>query len=164
MIIAPLASKMAYMLSNIMKNVVVDTSVFVSALIRADKAPRQVMRLCLLRKIQPFMGNALLNEFESLLGRKHIYANSPLTDPQRRDLFNDFLNVCQWVSIYYLWRPNLRDEADNHLIELALAGGASYLITSNIKDFKGSELLFPQLEITTASDFIAQSEIDPWQL
>ena len=29
-----------------------------------------------------------------------------------------------WVRVYYLWRPNLPDEADNHLVELAVAGNA----------------------------------------
>ena len=31
---------------------------------------------------------------------------------------------CRWTRIYFLWRPNLRDESDNHLVELAVAGGA----------------------------------------
>lgn len=26
-----------------------------------------------------------------------------------------------WTRIYFGWRPNLRDEADNHLVELAVA-------------------------------------------
>ena len=30
-----------------------------------------------------------------------------------------------WVTVYYGWRPNLSDEGDNHLIELALAGGTA---------------------------------------
>ena len=41
----------------------------------------------------------------------------------------------QLFSVYYRWRPNLRDEADNHLIELTVACGADYLVTRNIKDF-----------------------------
>ncbi|WP_345792637.1 hypothetical protein AAG895_14140 [Thauera sp. JM12B12] len=27
----------------------------------------------------------------------------------------------RWVSVYFGWRPNLPDEGDNHLFELALA-------------------------------------------
>jgi len=37
--------------------------------------------------------------------------------------------------IYFLWRPNLRDEADNHLVELAVAGGAQAVVTRNKRDF-----------------------------
>ena len=39
-------------------------------------------------------------------------------------MFHSFLSLCEWVPVYYLWRPNLRDEGDNHLIELAVAGRA----------------------------------------
>jgi hypothetical protein len=30
------------------------------------------------------------------------------------------------------WRPNLRDEGDNHLVELAIAGGAEAIVTYNV--------------------------------
>lgn len=62
-----------------------------------------------------------------------------------RDRIN--MNVCQWVRVYYLWRPNLPDEADNHLIELAVAGNAQIIATRNIKDFQRSQLQFPQFDI-----------------
>jgi hypothetical protein len=47
------------------------------------------------------------------------------------------------VKVYYLWRPNLPDEADNHLIELALAGGADTIVTNNLRDVSRGELTFP---------------------
>jgi predicted nucleic acid-binding protein len=75
---------------------------------------------------------------------------------ERDTLLDAFLSVCQWVTIYYGWRPNLRDEADNHLIELGIAGGASFLITKNIKDFKNSELQFPQLKVIDPISFIKE--------
>jgi hypothetical protein len=27
-----------------------------------------------------------------------------------------FLSVCHWQKVYYAWRPNLPDEADNHKV------------------------------------------------
>lgn len=139
-----------------MKYTVIDTNVFVSALLSETTAPRQVIRLCLLGEIQPLMSNALFVEFESLLSRDNIFRKSPLSEQQRQDFLSDFLSVCKWVSIYYLWRPNLRDEADNHLIELALSGGGEHIITGNTKDFKGTELSFPQIQILTPSNYLKQ--------
>ena len=52
--------------------------------------------------------------------------------------------------------PNLRDESDNHLIELAVAAGAETIITANKRDFADSELLFPALRIETAGEFLDQ--------
>ncbi len=49
----------------------------------------------------------------------------------------------------------LIDEQDNHLIELAVAGGASWIVTSNLADFVEPELRFPQIRIGTAFDFMA---------
>lgn len=51
------------------------------------------------------------------------------------------------MTIYYGWRPNLRDEEDNHLIELAVAGRASAIITKNARDFRSAELHFSGLKI-----------------
>ena len=39
----------------------------------------------------------------------------------------------RWVVVYYGWCPNLPDEADNHLIELALAGGPATIVTHNLE-------------------------------
>lgn len=51
---------------------------------------------------------------------------------------------------YYAWRPNLRDESDNHVVELAVAGAASAIVTRNVRDFQiGAELKFPGLDILT---------------
>ncbi len=127
--------------------VVLDTNIFVAALLGPGGASRSVLRSCLEGRLQPLMGAALFAEYESLLSRQPLFAACRLDARQRDDLFNAFLNVCRWTNIYYSWRPNLRDEADNHLIELAVAGGASAIVTKNVRDFKGAELHFPGLRI-----------------
>ena len=43
--------------------------------------------------------------------------------------------------------PNLPDEADNHLIELAVAGRAQAIITRNVRDLARGELRFPAIQI-----------------
>ena len=50
------------------------------------------------------------------------------------------------------WRPNLPDEADNHLIELALAGGASAIVTHNVRDVRRGELLLNDLRVLTPAE------------
>lgn len=57
------------------------------------------------------------------------------------------MSVCEWVQVYYLWRPNLRDEGDNHVLELAVAGAASMIVTNNVSDFLDSNLRFPEIRI-----------------
>ena len=138
--------------------VVIDTSVFVSSLLSEGSASRQVLRMCLSGELDPVIGNALFSEYESVLGREKIFAKTPLSIEDRQNFLDAFLSVCKWVDIHYLWRPNLKDEADNHLIELAVASGATFIITGNIKDFQAPELVFPDVTIITAHEFIEHKE------
>ncbi|MGK7955039.1 MAG: putative toxin-antitoxin system toxin component, PIN family [Crocosphaera sp.] len=134
--------------------IVIDTSVFISSLIGSLGPSRQLIRLCLKGEYQPLMGNALFCEYESVINRSQIIAKCPLTQEEIIILFQAFLSVSQWVNIHFLWRPNLRDEADNHLIELALAGNASLIATNNLKEFQNSNLLFPSLSILKPEQII----------
>ena len=93
------------------------------------------------------MGNALFAEYESLIHRQKVMHQCPLSPAEIIALFEAFISICQWIDTYYLWRPNLKDEADNHLIEIAIAGNAEAIVTQNFKDYANAELLFPQLSI-----------------
>lgn len=138
--------------------VVVDTNILVSALLSGGGAPRGVLRLCLEEKITPIFGMALFSEYEDVLAREALFIRSPLSASERNTLFDALVSVGTWISVYYLWRPNLRDEDDNHLVELAIAGGASWIITANLKDFRGAELRFDHLRVGTAGMFLEERE------
>ena len=44
-------------------------------------------------------------------------------------------------EIHFLWRPFLPDADDDMVLELAFAAGCEYIITHNVKHFRGSETL-----------------------
>jgi len=134
--------------------VVIDTSVFVSALLGPKGPSREILRLCFDGKYTPLMGNALFCEYEDVTKRENISSKCILTKQEIETLLHSFFNISNWIPIYYLWRPNLKDECDNHLIELAIAGNAQIIVTNNIKDFKNSELFFPQLSILTPAQLL----------
>ncbi len=125
----------------------IDTSVFVAALLGPAGASRSVLQACLDGRLSPLMGTALFAEYESLLSREATFRGCLLDSGQRETVLDALLSVCRWTVIYFSWRPNLRDEADNHLIELAVAGGASDVVTKNMRDFRFAELHFPGLRI-----------------
>ena len=102
------------------------------------------------------MGGTLLTEYEDVLGRESLFQRSRLSASEREELLDIFLAYCQWTRIYFGWRPNLPDEADNHLIELAVSGNAAVIITRNLKDLTRGELSFTGLRIETPESFILE--------
>lgn len=98
------------------------------------------------------MGSALYCEYEDVLGREEPWVNALVSRRERYDVLDGFLNACRWVEVFFAWRPNLPDDADNHLIELAVAGSAAAIITRNIRDVAGGELRFPNLRVLTPQE------------
>jgi putative PIN family toxin of toxin-antitoxin system len=135
-------------------NVVIDTNIFIAALMSADGASRRVIRMCLEGQITPLMGNALFSEYEDVCARDELFDPKTISRSDRDTLLDAFFASCVWVPIYFLWRPNLRDEADNHVVELAIAGNAQSIITANKRDFTAPELRFLGLEICDAGEFL----------
>lgn len=136
------------------ENIVIDTSVLVSALIGKQGPSREVLRQCLLGRYNPLISNTLFSEYEDVASRENILDLCPLSPKELRELLNALYSVCHWVPIYYLWRPNLKDEDDNFLIELAVAGNGKYIVTNNTKDLYSAELSFKDINIVTPEAFL----------
>lgn len=134
--------------------VVVDTNVLVAGLIGKQEPNREILRRCLKGDLQPFIGNALYLEYQDLLNRAHIQALCNQTSVSLMEFLDGFASICTAVDARYLWRPNLKDEADNHLIELAIASHASYIITNNLSDFANAELRRIGFEIVTPQQLL----------
>jgi putative PIN family toxin of toxin-antitoxin system len=142
---------------------VIDTSVFVSAILgRAGGASREVLRHCLRRELLPVMGTALFLEYEDVASRPSIIGQSRLSEAEINELLDAFAGVCSWTTVYYRWRPNLLDEADHHLLELAIAAGAESIVTKNVRHLRSGELRFPQIRILRPEELA--KELRSWRL
>lgn len=135
------------------ERIVVDTSVFVAALRSRDGSSRELLRKCLRRELSPLMGQKLFFEYLDVLERPELFSDCPISKAEREELFNGFLSVCTWMEVFYLWRPNLPDEGDNHVLELGVASGAAAVVTCNVGDFRG-ELRFPKIRVVTPGEFL----------
>jgi putative PIN family toxin of toxin-antitoxin system len=129
-------------------SVVLDTNVIVAALRSSEGGSRRVVRGCFDGSYLPLFGPALLAEYE--------YAAASSGVPDWRDFLDALTAVGRWVNVYYLWRPNLRDETDNHLVELGVAGAATAIVTHNVRDLRSGELLFPAVRVLTPAAFLRE--------
>jgi putative PIN family toxin of toxin-antitoxin system len=138
---------------------VVDSNVVVASLISGRGDNRAVLRACLDGSAQPVIGETLFLEYEDVMGRQKLFQNCLLSKVERQHMLEAFLSVCEWVHVYYSWRPNLPDEGDNHLMELAVAAGADWIVTNNVADFRRAELRFPQIGIIRPGEFIREMRL-----
>jgi putative PIN family toxin of toxin-antitoxin system len=138
-------------------NVVIDTNIWISALISKEGLSREIIRLALKDEIAPQMSTTLFLEYEAVMKRKKIQDLCSLSLKEQDELFQAFVSTCKWNEIFYLWRPNLADRSDDFLIELAVASNSKAIITDNKKDLDSGELKF-NFEVFTAEEFLERNK------
>ena len=117
--------------------IVIDTNVIVSAF-RSDRGAS----FALLSQLgdprwKPSISATLMLEYEQSLKR---YFSQMGWDLAIADNVLDVLAVASHHrQIFFRWRPLLPDPNDDFLLELAVASGAEYIVTFNLKDFAGIE-------------------------
>ena len=134
--------------------IVQDTNVFVAALRSHAGASAEVLDRCLALDDRAVMGAALFAEYEEMVQRKRLWRGVPVTAAKREALLDDFCAAAIWQPIYFRWRPNLPDAADDHVLELAIAGGVEHLVTHNWRDFARGELQFASPRVVTPAQHL----------
>jgi putative PIN family toxin of toxin-antitoxin system len=116
---------------------VVDTNVVLSALRSKHGASHRLLRLAGDSRWRMNVSVALLLQYEAVARREAVPLHATL---QEADNFIDYLCAAsEHRVIYFAWRPQLLDPDDEFVLELAVAAGASHIITFNLADFRGAE-------------------------
>ncbi|MCX7122767.1 MAG: putative toxin-antitoxin system toxin component, PIN family [Gammaproteobacteria bacterium] len=111
----------------------IDTNVLVSGLQSSLGASYKLLSLIDSGKFQPVISVATFLEYEEILLRKEIL------QPADLNVFLLYLyKMSHRQSIYFLYRPSSPDPKDDLFIDLAIASGAEYIVTYNVKDLKAA--------------------------
>ncbi len=122
----------------IVYQIVFDTCVLVAALKSRNGAAFRL--LSLIGKSDRFRINLsvpLVLEYEDVTSRPGMV--DPLTHKDVSDILDYLCSVARCREIFFLWRPFLRDPKDDMVLELAVEANCSYIVTFNLKDFRGVE-------------------------
>ncbi len=134
--------------------VTLDTNILYQALMSKSGASYFILQQVRQHRIQIALSVPVFYEYQDVLTRKRSLQDFHL-DVQDIEKFLRFIaHIGRIFDIYFLLRPNLQDEKDNKIVELAVVSQSEFLITSNIRDFRSAELKFEELQIVTPSEFL----------
>jgi predicted nucleic acid-binding protein len=104
------------------------------AALRSDRgASRQLLIGGLDRTFEVLASVPLILEYEAVLTRPEHLEASGLTSSQVNEVLDALVKVSIPVSLRFLWRPRLKDPADEMVLETAVSGAAEWLVTFNLR-------------------------------
>ncbi len=114
---------------------VLDTDVIVAAMRSPTGASAALLRL-----LDEGVGTLLLSvplvlEYEATCQLPEHRLASGLKASEVLVFVNTLVAIAEPVEIYYRWRPQLRDPADEMVLEAAVNGRAEALVTFNFRDY-----------------------------
>jgi predicted nucleic acid-binding protein len=84
-------------------------------------------------KFEVLVSVPLIIEYEAVLTRPEHLEASGLTSRQVNEVLDALVKVAIPVYLRFLWRPRLKDPADEMVLETAVNGGADWLVTFNLR-------------------------------
>jgi putative PIN family toxin of toxin-antitoxin system len=116
--------------------VVFDTNIYVSALTFPEGRAEEALRLAVARRCVVLISSPLLVELSRVLRDKFTWDEDRILDANRR-IAEIAERVTPGIAL-----AELRDGADNRVLECAVAGGAAWMVTGDrdlleLKQFRG---------------------------
>ena len=122
-----------------MVRIITDTNVLHAGLYSTRGASYRILQAIERGQIRIALSTTLLFEYEEILKRHQSMLG--LSDPEIDTILDDLCSRSQHQSIYFLWRPQLSDPKDDHILELAVASSTSTIVTHNTRDFRKARAL-----------------------
>ncbi len=129
---------------------VLDTNIVVAALRSPTGASAALLDQALDRRFTLLLSVPLVLEYEAMCSDPAQRIASGLSESEVATVLSALCAAGEPVEVRFLWRPQLRDPADEMVLEAAANGRADALVTFNAGDFGtvpeafGLEVLLPR--------------------
>ena len=138
-----------------MLRVVLDTTVFVTALRSRDGAGFRLLSLASEDAFRLVLSVPLVLEYEEVAKRQARSLGMSYSDID--DIIDYLCSIGEHRQIFFLWRPVLRDPHDDLVLELAVEAQVNAIVTYNVRDF-GLARTFG-LDVLTPQQFLRRLEV-----
>jgi putative PIN family toxin of toxin-antitoxin system len=115
-----------------------DTDVLVAGLRSATGASRRLLELLDEERFEAVANVSMMLEYEAVLKRPENLQAAGLTATEVDEFLDSLAKFIIRVPSFFLWRPALRDPADEHVLEAAINGQADAIVTFNIRHYTGA--------------------------
>lgn len=113
---------------------VLDTSVLLAGLRSGLGASARLLGLIADGIVTPLISTPLFLEYEDVLKRPEQLQAMAMTEDAMDGFLSAFASASEAVEVHYKWRPQLRDPGDEMVLEAAINGRATALVTHNLRD------------------------------
>lgn len=137
------------------RRIIIDTNVLIAGLRSRRGCSNRLLTLLTGNQFETVISAPLVFEYEDVALRQIDCLT--YTKDEIREIIDFICQVARPTTIFYLWRPYLKDPKDDHVLEAAVAGQADTIVTFNLRDFRGIERF--GLQVQTPRTFL--KEIEP---
>ena len=117
--------------------VILDTNVIYAGLYSSLGASFQVLDRVEQGTVSIVLSTTLLFEYEEVLKRHQAILKMTASEIDR--FLDELCRLGDCQRVHFLWRPQLSDPKDDHLLELAVASGQTSIVTHNTRHFGGAK-------------------------
>ena len=131
-----------------MLKIVLDTNVFVSALINPRGKPAQILNYVFENKVRLFTSPSIIEELERVLSYPKLVKRHGLEKQELKKFVSDLLSILSLVEGKKAIEVIAEDPADNNYLSCVVDAKADFIVSGdihllNLREYEGIQIITP---------------------